>query len=133
MGPPSQKPTLSANNIVVPPYMPAPVDILFRQARHNLMLRNWDAAGMTYRKTLEVALRTKFGITGGTLASVIDVVSETQPSTLKLFAWLTRTAVNEAAHESEFSEPASILLDSHVEQLAVYLFTVPEVKVRATR
>ena len=53
---------------------------------------------MTYRKTLEVALRTKFGITGGTLASVIDVVSKTQPSTLKLFAWLTRTAGNEAAH-----------------------------------
>ena len=133
MGPPSQEPTLSANDIVVPPYMPAWVETLFRQARHNLVLRNWDAAGMTYRKTLEVALRTKFAIKGGNLASVIDVVSETQPSTLEIFAWLTRTAGNEAAHESEFSEAASLPLDSHVEQLAVYLFTVPEVKARAMR
>ena len=81
----SQEPTLSANDIV-PPYLPAQAEILFRQARHNFVPRNWDAAGTTYRKTLEVALRTRFAITGGTLVSVIDLVLETQPSTLEIFA-----------------------------------------------
>ena len=124
---PKQKRTLSANDIVVPPYLPEPVDALFRQARHNLVLRNWDAAGMTYRKTLEVALRTKFGIRSGDLASTIAHVSRSQPSVFKLFAWLTRMAGNKAAHEEEFSEGLAVHLDSLVEQLAVYLFTVPEV------
>ena len=124
-GPPRQTPTLSADDIVVPPHMPARVDSLFRQARHNFVLGNWDAAGMTYRKTLEVALRTNFGIERGTLASVVRQVAESQPAVFYIFAWLAREAGNEAAHESEFSKPAAILLDSHVEQLMVHLFTVP--------
>ena len=113
--------------------MPAPVDGLFRQACHNLVLRNWDSAGMTYSKTLEVALRAKFGIKHSNLASTIEAVSKSQPSILEFFAWLTRRAGNEAAHEAEFSEAAAVLLDSHVEQLVLYLFTVPEVKARATQ
>lgn len=129
---PKQRPTLTAGDILVPPYMPAPVDRLFRQARHNLVLQNWDAAGMTYRKTLEVALCAKFGLKCRNLASTIEVVCKVRPSTMKLFAWLTRTAGNEAAHEAQFSEAAAVLLDSNVEQLVVYLFTVPEVKARAT-
>ena len=128
-----QKKTLSARDIVLPPYMPIPVDALFRQARHNLVLRNWDASGMTYRKTLEVALREKFGIQRGTLAATIEDVSRSQPSVFELFAWLTRMAGNKAAHEAPFSEASAVHLDSHVEQLVVYLFTVPEVKTRATR
>ena len=131
--PPKQEPTLSADDIVVPPHMPSGVDALFRQARHNLVLRNWDAAGMTYRKTLEVALRAKFGIKRRSLASTMKVVSKSQPLMLELFAWLTRIGGNEAAHDAEFSEAAALLLDSHVEQLMVYLFTVAEVKAQATR
>ena len=131
IGSPAQQPTLSADDIVVPPYLPRPVDALFRQARHNLVLRNWDAAGMTYRKTLEVALCTRFGFRRKTLASMVEAVSKSQPSILTLFAWLTRAAGNEAAHAAEFLESAAGLLDSHVEQLAVYLFTVPGVRARA--
>ena len=130
---PKQKRTLDAGEIVVPRHMPPPVDALFRQARHNLVLGNWDAAGMTYRKTLEVALRTKFGIEGGDLASTIAQVSKTQPSVFKLFAWLTRMAGNKAAHEEAFSEAIAVHLDSLVEQLTVYLFTVPEVKAQLIR
>ena len=113
--------------------MPAKVESLFRQARHNFVLRNWDAAGMTYRKTLEVALRTKFGIErDGTLASVVRQIAKSQPAVFHIFAWLAREAGNEAAHESEFSKPSVILLDSHVEQLMVHLFTVPEMQARAS-
>ena len=43
-----------------------------------------------------------------------------------------RLGGNEVAHEAQFSEPAAVLLDSHFEQLVVYLFTVPEVKAKAT-
>ena len=130
---PKQEPTLSADDIVVTPHLPEPVDALFRQARHNLVLRNWDAAGMTYRKTLEVALRTQFSFRGGTLASTIEHASSLQPSVFKLFAWLTRVAGNEAAHETQFSEGLAVHLDSLVDQLTVYLFTVPEVKAHVTR
>ena len=88
---PRQKRTLSAADIVVSPYLPAPVDGLFRQARHNLVLRNWDVAGMTYRKTLEVALRAKFCIEGGNLATTIARLSKSQPAvssfTLGWRAW----------------------------------------------
>ena len=130
---PKQEKTLSAGDIVVPSHMPALAASLFRQARHNLVLGNWDAAGMTYRKTLEVALHAKFGIKCDTLALTIKQVSRSPPSVFKIFAWLTRVAGNEAAHEAQFSKAAALLLDSHLEQLVVYLFTVPEVKAHAAR
>ena len=130
---PRQKRTLSAADIVVSPYLPAPVDGLFRQARHNLVLRNWDAAGMTYRKPLEVALRAKFCIEGGNLATTIARLSKSQPAVFQLYAWLARVAGNEAAHEEGFLEAAAVHLDSLVEQLVVYLFTVPEVQAQFAR
>ena len=86
---------------------------------------------MTYRKTLEVALRTAFDIEGGGLASIMSRVSELEPALFTLFAWLARRAGNEAAHEMEFSREATLLMDSNVEQLVVHLFTVPEMKARA--
>ena len=108
--------------------MPASVASLFRQARHNFVLCNWDAAGMMYRKTLEVALCVKFDIISRNLASTIKKVSTSQPATFKLFALLTLSAGNDAAHEEQFSEAGAVLLDSQLEQLVVYLFTVPELK-----
>ena len=130
---PKHQRTLRAADIVGPPYLPGPVDGLFRQARYNLVLRNWDAAGMTYRKTLEVALRTKFCIESGNLATTIARLSKSQPAVFQLFAWLARVAGNEAAHEEEFSEAAAVHLDSLVEQLVVYLFMVPEVQAQYAR
>ena len=129
---PKQGKTFSANDIVVPPYMPASVASLFRQARHNLVLRNWDAAGMMYRKTLEVALRVKFGNMSRNLASTIQRLSTSESSLVTLFASLARMEGNEAAHKAQFSEAAAVLLDSHLEQLVVYLFTVPELKATVT-
>ena len=125
---PLQGSTLSADDIVVPPYNPPKVAALFKQARHNLVLQNWDAAGLVYRKTLETALQFKFGPIKGNLYSVIKHVSKTQPGMFRLFAWMTRDLGNNAAHELEFDQSAAQLMDSHVEQLMVYLFTVPEIK-----
>ena len=102
-------------------------------SRTDARIRQASGCWVTYRKTLEVALRAKFGIKRRSLASTMKVVSKSQPSILTLFAWLTRIGGNEAAHEAEFSEAAALLLDSHVEQLMVYLFTVTEVKAQVTR
>ena len=77
-----------------------------------------------------MTLRAKFGIERGNLASIIARVSICQPSIFQFFAWMTRVAGNEAAHAEQFSEQDALLLDSHVEQLVVYLLTVPEVKAR---
>ena len=128
---PRQEPTLDAQDIVVPPFLPEPVDTLFRQARHNLLLGNWDAAGMAYRKTLEVAFRVEFAVNGGDLKSVIDRVSESQPTMFALLAWLTRVIGNEAAHDVPFGEAAALWLDSNLEQLTVHLFTVPAIQAHA--
>ena len=127
---PRQAPTLDPGDIVVPPHLPESVDSLFRQARHNLLLGNWDAAGMAYRKTLEVALRVKFSITGGNLYSVIGQTAMSQPKMFELHAWLTRVIGNEAAHDESFTEVAALWLDSNVEQLTVHLFTVPAIQVQ---
>ena len=90
--------------LAFPPYVPGPVDALFRQARRRLVLRNCNAAGTTYRKALEVAQWTEFGFWRKSLASLVEAVSKSQPSILKFFARLTRVAGNEAAHAAEFSE-----------------------------
>ena len=127
-GLPKQEKTFNADDIVGPPYMPASVASLFRQARHNLVLCNWDAGGMMYRKTLEVALCVKFGIMSHNLKETIKRVSTSQPALFKLFASLTREVGNDAAHEEQFSAAGAILLDSQLEQLVVYLFTVSELK-----
>ena len=47
--------------------------------------------------------------------------------------WVTRLGGIEAAHEGQFSESGAVLLDSHAEQLVVYLFNVTEVEARTTR
>ena len=126
---PMQRLTLNSDDIVVPPYMPPRVTALFQQARHNLVLQNWDAAGMTYRKTLEVALGEKFGFPGKMrLSTMTKRLSRSEPSAFQLFAWLAREGGNSGAHDTEFEEAGAQLLDSHTEQLTVYLFTVPEIK-----
>ena len=125
---PRQAPTLDAGDIAVPPHLPESVGSLFRQARHNLLLGNWDVAGMAYRKTLEVALRVKFGITGGNLHSFIAQIATSQPRMFELHACLTRVMGNEAAHDRSFTEAAALWLDSNVEQLTVHLFTVPAIQ-----
>ena len=130
---PLQVPTLDANDIVVPPYMPKRVAALFKQARHNFVLQNWDAAGMTYRKTLEVAIREKFGFPAKLrLAKMNKRLSQTEPPMFRLFAWLARETGNSGAHDTNFDHAGASLLDSHLEQLTVYLFAVPEIKKQLT-
>ena len=127
-----QEPSLRAREIEVPPYLPRRVTSLFRQARHNLVLENWDAAGMTYRKALEIALREKFGFGARMrLARMIKTLASKEPAMFQVFAELLRMAGNEAAHDREFTRAGAGLLDSHMEQLVVYLFTVPAIKQRA--
>ena len=116
--------------IMVPPHLPNRVEWLFRQARQNLMWGNWDAAGMMYRKILEVALRLKFNMNHGTLKKKLERAWKTEPEVFFLFGELARISGNEAAHEVVFDEPGAQLLDSHLEQLLIYLFTVPELKAR---
>ena len=126
-----QEPTLSADEIAVPPYMPERVTELFRQARHSLTLGNWDAAGMTYRKALEIALRDEFGFGARVgLAGMIDRLSSARPAVFELFAEWLRKEGNRAAHEADFTEPGVLVMDGHIEQLFVHLFVVREIRRR---
>ena len=69
----------------------------------------------------------------GTLKSVIARASASQPQGFELDAWLTRIIGNEAAHDVPFTEVAALWLDSNVEELTVYLFTVPTVQAQISR
>ena len=118
---------LSASQVQVPTFLPGNVESFFRQARHNVVLENWDAAGVMYRKALQTALRTILGKTGGNLYSQIIRAVETAgpPRDLGGFAQLIRILGNEAAHGDEFSEFEARLLDAVSEAALVHLFTIP--------
>ena len=124
---PKQKPATSGE-VAVPPHLPPSVESPFKQARHNLVLGNWDSAGMAYRKTLEMALGEKFGLWNGNLKSRVERASESERSPFALFGWFTRHDGNKAAHREGIGMAAALIMDSCVEQLMVHLFTVPGLK-----
>lgn len=68
--------------------------------------RNFDAAGMMFRKALETALREKFPEQSDNLYAKIEALAKNNELTKDLAAWAhqIRLAGNEAAHEEEFTE-----------------------------
>ena len=80
---------------------------------------------MAYRKTLEVALRVEFAVNGGDLKSVIDRVSESQPTMFALSAWLTRSLGTRRPTTCRSVRRPALWFDSNLEPLTVHLFTVP--------
>ena len=119
--------TKRITEVRVPTCMPPKVESFFRQARHNLVLKNWDAAGVMYRKALEIGLTSILGKTKGNLASDIGqaVKKVGVPPDFKGSAEIIRIVGNEAAHEEEFSEFEARLLDADTEAVLVCLFTIP--------
>lgn len=86
------------------------------------------AAGMTFRKTLEVALKTIRPNDRGNLKNRIDAAAKAGAITEDLAKWAHRIRLdgNEAAHESQpFSSDELEGLHRFTELVLRYLFTLP--------
>ena len=126
----------SAGDYVVAPSLPdtaapahAPDNVAryFVQGMENLT-RNFDAAGMMFRKALDTALTAKFPNIKGRLVDRIDEAAKQGAMTKNMADWAhqIRRLGNEAAHEEEpFSRQDAEELRSFTDLLLRYLFTLP--------
>ena len=90
--------------------------------------RNWTAAGMMFRKTLDTGLKAKFPDIKGTLEKRIDKAAELRGLTPDLAEWAHRIRLdgNDAAHEEEPSEEEDASrLCAFTKMVLLYLFTLP--------
>ena len=113
-----------------PAHTPEYAGEYFRQGRDSLLSRNWTAAAMMYRKTLESGLKSKFPHLTGTL-SLIERIRKARDEgglTPDLVEWADEIRLhgNAAAHEEEpFTEGDAKTMDQFTELVLIYLFTLP--------
>ncbi|AMO36433.1 DUF4145 domain-containing protein [Thauera humireducens] len=130
------EPGLSIEIIPKPPIARAPaslpeqVENLFIQGADALLgdKPKPDAAAMVFRKTLEVALKTRWPDMAGTLAHRIDLLATQHEITRSLADWAhaIRLDGNAAVHDTEpvTTESATSLRD-FTELFLMYVFTLP--------
>lgn len=101
---------------------------LFIQADASLIANRFDAAAMTFRKTLEVALKQQWPMLTGTLANRINQIAERHEITpgLKDWAHAIRLDGNTAAHETDpVSRDLAQNIRDFTELFLIYTFTLP--------
>ncbi len=111
-----------------PKHTPPNVAHFYRQGMENLG-GNWDAAGMTFRKALDVGLKFKFPEDSNvSLFERIKRASKRHDLTPELAEWAHQIRLdgNDAAHEEEpFSEEDAARLQIFTSLVFQYLFTLP--------
>ncbi len=111
-----------------PEHTPTTVAEYYRQGIENLP-GNWTAAGIMFRKTLDIGLKAKFPSLKGTLEKRIDKAAEQGGLTSDLAEWAHQVRLdgNDAAHEEEPSEEeVAKRLHAFTRLVLLYLFTLPE-------
>ena len=110
-----------------PPHTPPNVARYFIQGMDNLA-KNWDAAGMMFRETLEEALKELLpDLSGKSLSSRIKEAAAQQALTPDLADWShhIRLEGNKAAHDGPYKEEEARELGAFTEMVLRYLFTLP--------
>ena len=110
-----------------PKHLSERVADLFRQGADNLP-QNPDAAGMSFRKTLDIALKEKFPALKGKLVERIEQAAAQGQLTRDLADWAHQIRVdgNEATHEEEpFSKDDAQRLHDFTHLALIYLFSLP--------
>ena len=109
-----------------PLHTPQNVAHYFIQGKENVA-RNWDAAGMMFRETLEAALKELFPALSGKLNFKIKEAAAQQLLTPGLAEWAhhIRLEGNKAAHDAPYTEQEAEALAAFTEMVLVYLFTLP--------
>ncbi len=110
-----------------PQHVPDNVAEYYRQGMDNLQ-GNWTAAGMMFRKTLDIGLKVKFPDISGSLKARIDAAAERGGLTADLAEWAHQIRLdgNVAAHEEEPSEEEDAQrLCAFTRLVLLYLFSLP--------
>ena len=93
------------------------------------LIKNWDAAGVMFRKALDVGLKVKFSNdTKGSLYERIRGAADRHDLTPELADWAHKIRLdgNDAAHDEDpFSEEEAKELQVFTELVFRYLFTLP--------
>lgn len=111
----------------IPESIPDNVKNFYRQAITSLDIGNYDAAGMMFRKTLEIALKSYKPSLTGNLVSRINELGKNHELTPAMVEWANtiRLEGNKAAHEDFFTEEEANQMKMFCHFTLIYLFTLP--------
>jgi len=112
----------------VPEHLPEPVAKAFLQAEKNFAMDGHEeAAGMMYRRSLELALAIKYPEIEGSLSQIIKKLTETNVLTADLNAWATdiRLIGNMAAHDVEVTREDLDMMRGFADAVLKYIWTLP--------
>lgn len=114
--------------IIAPDFVPDPIASQFVQAEKALQAKLFDPAGMAFRRTLEVAVKTLDPDSKGTLQARIEALVEKQivPKAVGDWAHVIRDLGNDATHEPQpFSEESATTLRNFAWAFLEYAFSMP--------
>jgi hypothetical protein len=113
----------------VPPDTPERSAGAFREAMDAFKRRNWNSAGVMFRRTLELATaKLDPSLSGRKLAQRIDALADRNLVTpaMKEWAHIIRLDGNAAVHEEEdIDEATATALRNFTETFLLYAFTLP--------
>jgi hypothetical protein len=114
---------------VIPDCMPPEIVRIYLQAERNFAIEgNEEAAGIMYRKALDVGLRKIDPTLNGMLKANIKTLAIAGKLTPDIAVWAdnVRGLGNDAAHESDaITRPELLDLQHFTEMVLRYLFTLP--------
>jgi hypothetical protein len=112
----------------IPAHLPPLVQKTFLQAENNYPLEGHEeAAGLMYRRSLELALGAKYPDLKGSLADVIKKLVSDGVLTSDLSQWATevRLVGNDAAHAEEVTRNDLEMMRGFAEAVLEYVWTLP--------
>ncbi|MBL8883240.1 MAG: DUF4145 domain-containing protein [Hyphomicrobium sp.] len=118
-----------ASRVQIPEYLPADVERAFKQAEDNYArVGNEEAAGMMYRKALDVAVKKIDPSLSGTLGPKLKALHKQGKLTTDIAEWAdhVRALGNEAAHDDTPIERDDLTdLRGLTDMVLRYLFSLP--------
>jgi Domain of unknown function (DUF4145) len=112
----------------IPDHLPDPVAKAFMQAERNYPLAGHEeAAGLMYRRSLELALGAKYPDYGGNLAGMIKRLVAERVLTEDVGHWATevRLVGNDAAHALEVTRDDLEMMRGFADAVLRYVWTLP--------
>ncbi|WP_081429624.1 DUF4145 domain-containing protein [Solidesulfovibrio magneticus] len=116
------------SQVKAPKYVSENIKRFFVQGVDNLKRSNYDAAGMMFRKVLDVSLKEQSEDGSGTLYQRIKRLADGNKLTPSMAEWAHQIRIdgNEAAHdEAPLSREVAESLRDFTELMLMYLYTLP--------
>lgn len=115
------------SNYLTLKYIPTGVEVNFTEGEASMWDGRYNAAGMVFRKALELGMKAKFPNFEGRLKNCIDRAQKEGLLTEEMANWAhrIRSIGNDAAHEDQFSKEDAEELQTFTHLVLLYLFTLP--------